>query len=373
MESTGWSYVFEPPEGEPRPMPVLERLAAEGWLLAAHRSTANTSPRALFSIFSGLYPTFTSEIRETRPDCVLPGLPGYLPDHADRFLYTPGRMQSFFPLSFLRSSGMTELWGYENIDATGFSRGKANGLNEHDVARAFIARLEGAREPFLAVYTSYVPHYQYRDYGPDNRIFADTASPFARYRNNLRLLDEVVGDILGALAAAGRLERTAVLLAGDHGEAFGQRPGNVTHARRSYEENLRVPAIFWQPAIFAPRRIEEPTSPVDLLPTLLEGLGVPYDPAEMQGESLWRPVTRGFVFAVGNEETITYWDRDGIKVQASLTADRCWAYDLAWDPGERKRLRCEDHAEQARALLSFREWHDGAQRERNALLLEARR
>ena len=151
-------------------------------------------------------------------------------------------------------------------------------------------------------------------------------------------------------------------MVGDHGQAFGQhRPDNFMHYRYSYNENLEAPAVLYQPALFRPKTFRCHNPDVDLLPTLLDALKVPYDPALLDGESLFQnELRRKYLFFYGYEESISCLDTDQIKVQYSLKKERCWAFDLKtrtrkrqipwtvlhtdpnWSPSQlRHRSRCE--------------------------------
>jgi arylsulfatase A-like enzyme len=116
----------------------------------------------------------------------------------------------------------------------------------------------------------------------------DDGRAISRYYNNLNLLDHMIKHIYDHLQKQGLLERTILVIVGDHGQAFGQHhPDNYMHHRYSYNENLETPAIIYQPALFSPKAFEIPTSHVDILPTLLDAMRIPYDPLLFDGESLF--------------------------------------------------------------------------------------
>jgi arylsulfatase A-like enzyme len=134
----------------------------------------------------------------------------------------------------------------------------------------------------------------------------------------------------------------------------------------SFNENLRTPAILYQPRLFPPRVISAPTSHVDIVPTLLDALGTPYDPALLQGESLLQnEFRRRYIFAYGNEDTVTSVSAAELKLQISLRDGSCWAFDLKSDPEERRRLGCQHYPEQQQALLAYRRNQQSALRRYN--------
>lgn len=366
MESAGAEYVFDTSRGNPIPMPFLQKLARTGWQLKQHRSVANSSHRGLFSLFSGLYPRLDRRLFCLRADVSVPSLATFLGEGYDRFLMTPGRLETFFPRAFFARSGLSDLAGYSDLEMVGGGH-QINARHEIGVVDRFLERLGKAKRPFFAVYYSFVPHFDYHDYGPETRILPDQGDILHRYFNNLRLLDTQIARIVARLEALGQADRTLLLLTGDHGEAFNQHPNNITHSRYSFEENLRVPAILVLPGRLQPREIAQPTSHVDLLPTVLDLVGVPYEPGLLQGESLLRgPPRRRYLFAAGNEDTYSAISVQGIKLQVSLRRDACWAFDLRADPQERTPLDCAAYPEQLEALQVMRGHQAQALRTYNA-------
>jgi arylsulfatase len=92
------------------------------------------------------------------------------------------------------------------------------------------------------------------------------------YDGALRYQDAELGRLLRWLRDAGRLDRTAILLLGDHGEGLCQH-GEPAHGS-SWNEQLHAPLLMKVPGA-APRRVAAPVSLVDAMPTFLARLRVP--------------------------------------------------------------------------------------------------
>ena len=366
MESVGTRYIFDADHGIEMPMPFLHRITKEGWYLKRHYTTSNVSTKAVFSLLSGRYDFFGRQNFGLRSDAGIPSLHNFLPNSYDSFLVTPSSLSWYFPVSFVKNSGLTEMHHYENlkfeIKETYHSLGHYIARDEIETVEFFIQRLNQAREPFLGIYISFAAHFPYFDYGPGYRIMEDDGRLISRYYNNLNLLDQMIKRIYDHLQARGQLERTIFVIVGDHGQAFGQHhPDNYMHYRYSYNENLETPAIIYQPALFKPKAFELPTSHVDLLPTLLDAMRIAYDPAFFDGESLFHNRLRGKnIFFYGLEESISLLDVDQIKVQYSLKKNSCWAFDLKVDPDERNPLNCSSYQPQLEALRDFTGSHDSS-------------
>jgi hypothetical protein len=379
MESVGSRYIFDTEYGNPMPMPFLHRLSQGGWHLKRHFTTSNLSTKALFSLMSGLYDFFNQESFGLRPEATVPSIFRFMPPDYDTFLVTPAPVSWFFPGHFVRNTGPGEIHSYENLNLKAreerdASLGRYVSRDEVQTVDFFLQRLSKAREPFMGVYISFVAHFPYFDYGPDYGIRENDGRLISRYYNNLNLLDQMIKRIYDRLEEEGKLDRTIFVIVGDHGQAFGQHhPDNFMHFRYSYNENLECPAILYQPALFKAKTFDFPTSHVDLAPTLLDAMGIPYAPALFDGESLFQNrLRRKYLFFYGHEGTLSSLDSDLIKVQYALKRDRCWAFDLKADPEEAVSLSCSAYGPQFGALRKFALRHDSTLVDYNDSVREGR-
>jgi choline-sulfatase len=107
------------------------------------------------------------------------------------------------------------------------------------------------------------------------------------YYGMISYVDDKIGRLMATLEACGLAEDTIVVFTADHGEMLGER--GMWYKQSFFEPSVRVPLVVRLPGRQAARRVAEPVSLVDLLPTLLEWAGggvVPADP--LAGESLAR-------------------------------------------------------------------------------------
>ncbi len=380
MESTGFDLALRSlgsaaiQRSDDVAMPFVRSLSSQGLFLSNHYSSGNSSPRGIFSLLSGLYVLPEVAIFDVRKDNHLPSLVSYLGPRYRRFLVTPGSLDWYFPQGFLSHSGFSELWGYHALpvrkNAPG---GRAHARDEAESVSFFLRRLDeqlATGAPVLSVYYSFVAHWPYPDYGPTTHVTHPTR-PQNAYCNNLRYLDQQIERIYKHLQERGVLDDTIVVLAGDHGEAFGQHAHNYTHSRMSYNENVRTPALLLNKQLFPARVVTAPTSHVDIVPTLLDALAIPHDPSRLQGESLFsQRFRRKYIFFYGNEDTLSSVSADEMKLQISLRDASCWAFNLKTDPDERHRLSCSSQAalkEQQQALLLYRRHQQTALRRFNQL------
>jgi arylsulfatase A-like enzyme len=118
-----------------------------------------------------------------------------------------------------------------------------------------------------------------RELSPDDRNRMVEA-----YDAEIRFLDDQLGVLFRSLEAWGLLDRTLVVITGDHGESFGEH-FDLGHGNNVYETEVRIPLIMRYPGQQAGRRVNRIVHLVDIFPTLLEALGIEPPPGQ-QGDGL---------------------------------------------------------------------------------------
>lgn len=103
------------------------------------------------------------------------------------------------------------------------------------------------------------------------------------YDREIRHVDVELERLFEALDAGGWLDDAIVVITSDHGEAFGEH-GTFGHGSDVFEESVHVPLVMLGPGVPVATRIAEPVGLIDLMPTLLELLGIP-PPRDIMGRS----------------------------------------------------------------------------------------
>ena len=128
---------------------------------------------------------------------------------------------------------------------------------------------------------------------------------------------------------------------GDHGQAFGQHPGNFGHTLFLYEENVRIPFVVAAPgAIVGPVRVGGLTSQVDMAPTVLDLLGVPA-PTDYQGLSRLGGRRPAVFFFTDSSLAFVGLREENLKYIYEIETGRQKLFDLTSDPGETLNLAGE--------------------------------
>jgi len=157
-----------------------------------------------------------------------------------------------------------------------------------EVTRAALQWLKahGRQKPFLCFVHYFDPHDPYDPPPP----FSD-GYPGSPYDGEIAYTDAQIGALLTGIMELELNDRTLVVLTGDHGEGLGEH-SERTHGFFLYDSTVLVPLIFhFPPAIPAGSAFASQIRTVDVMPTILELVGLPV-PETAQGTSL-APALRG--------------------------------------------------------------------------------
>ena len=126
-------------------------------------------------------------------------------------------------------------------------------------------------------------HYRRRGIG-DQELATEAGwrRLIANYWGLVSQVDTAVGRILAALEASGLAGETIVVFTSDHGDMMGSH--RLLAKTLMFEEAVTVPLLIRAPGL-VPRREPCAVSQIDLVPTLLDLMGVPI-PEALQGQSL---------------------------------------------------------------------------------------
>jgi phosphoglycerol transferase MdoB-like AlkP superfamily enzyme len=166
----------------------------------------------------------------------------------------------------------------------------------------------------------------------------DTAAK-NRYLNAIREADTQLGRLFTALRELNLDQNTAVLITGDHGEAFGGIHDSHFHGLNLYEEDIHVPMILWSPALFTHETHSSVVGGhIDIGPTILDLLGMGM-PAGEQGQSLFRANPDQRVYFFQNKSYLLFGVRSGPwKYIYNSVTGKEQLFNLQHDPGETTNL-----------------------------------
>jgi choline-sulfatase len=364
------------PDNSPR---IDAQLAAGITFDNAMSQRASTWP-SLASVLTGLYPSGhgVNENGYGFPDD-LPTLP--------KLLHAAGYQTG----AFLSNMCQANHQGWDSFACSGGQDGKdirralewARGVDPH---RPFFlwVHLFGAHPPYYNggdAGEAMDPGYQ-GPLGPRKKLLdpvmttpiplsaRDVQHLDALYDAAVQGSDRISGALLAGMKGAGRLDRTVVLFAADHGEELYQHNRYLYHSCSVYQTTLHVPLGLSAPGVIpAGARVPQIVELIDVLPTLLDLLGVP-KPAEQHGKSLLPYLERPQggrrslpAFSEYGSSTIHTVLQDNWKLVHNPDAispvcipdappnhypiAREELYDLSRDPGERRNLAAREPAKVA--------------------------
>ncbi|MEE8524702.1 MAG: sulfatase-like hydrolase/transferase [Thermoanaerobaculia bacterium] len=323
--------------------PHLDALAARGLRFEQAATVMPLTLPAHSSLMTGTYPAHHG-VRDNG------GF--YLGDEARtlaEILHDAGYRTGGFVSAFVLDSRWGIAQGFEHFfddfdltefdDAMGMDAIQRPGSVVVDQALGWLAN-EGPG-PFFAWLHLYDPHTPYEAPEPYRSRFPATRS--GAYDAEIAWTDSQVGRLLDALAAAGRLDDTLVVVAGDHGEMLGEH-GELTHGFFIYDAAMHIPLIVAGPGIPV-AEIADQVRIIDVLPTVLARLGL-QAPDAVQGVDLLPLAAGERLHLVAYSESwfprYHYGWSELSSIQDGryklIKAPRRELYDLTADPGEQVNL-----------------------------------
>lgn len=208
-----------------------------------------------------------------------------------------------------------------------------------DAAMPWLEANAGNR--FFAWMHFYDPHTPYAPPEPYKSHFANRA-----YLGEVAYVDAQIARVTNWLNSRKLLDRTIVIITGDHGESLGEH-GEGTHGLFVYDATMRVPFVMKTPySATRGRKVSQVVRHHDIVPTVLELLGMPAAEG-LDGRSL-----APFLAGGRTEELDAYseslyarhhygWsDLKALRAGRFkyIEAPKPELYDLDQDPGERENL-----------------------------------
>jgi arylsulfatase A-like enzyme/Tfp pilus assembly protein PilF len=326
--------------------PTLDRLGREGVVFEHTMATAPLTAPAHASIFTGRNP----------PEHGLRDNGGFFLSPRQLTLATMLKQRGFRTGAVVAAFVLDGKWGlnqgfetyvdrFDLPESRGFSPGEVQrpGNEVVDLAMPWFEKVKAQR--FFAWLHFYDPHSPYEPPEPFKTRYAEHP-----YLGEIAFMDSQIARVVGFLEQNGLLDKTIVAVIGDHGESLNQH-AEGTHGFFVYESTTRVPFIIRAPFDrLRGRRVADPVRSVDVMPTVLDLLGIAA-PKAIAGVSLTPLMTgaRSTMDLEGYAEALyplhhfgwselRAWRAGRYKV---IDAPRPELYDLERDPHETTDLYAE--------------------------------
>lgn len=326
--------------------PNLDRLAAEGVRFANVYAQVPLTLPSHCSIMTGTYPP-DHRVRNNGSYSLGPDLPTLA-----GLLRAKGYRTAAFVASFTLDSRFGLARGFDlyddNVQGEEVLKSFRSERDAGAVLAALAPWLQGNRgERFFGWAHFYDPHLPYAPPPP-----FDVEYRGRKYDGEIAYVDHVIGRLLELLKEKGLLDRTLIVVAGDHGEALGEKK-EIDHGLFLYDGTLKVPLIVrlgkdLPAGIVVPSRVRL----IDIMPTVLDILGMPVPPG-VRGISLL-PQIRGkkkddlpsYIETNYPRENYGWSELRGLVdgPWKYILAPTPELYDLAKDPGEEKNVASTEPA-----------------------------
>jgi arylsulfatase A-like enzyme len=217
------------------------------------------------------------------------------------------------------SSAKTAVRRQRRMDVPGFWIGhdyldfERSAAEVTDRALSWLRERRGER---WFLFTHYFdPHWPYE---PESTLAEEFSDP---YDAEITYADRHLERLLDAVASMPG--RTLVIFTADHGEGLGDH-GERLHNRYVYNSTLQIPLVVSLPGLTRGKAVEGAVGQVDLLPTMLELLGIAI-PSALPGRSLVPVLAHGGVVEARPlyaESLVWSLERPmGIEVRALIDGD----------------------------------------------------
>ena len=280
--------------------PRLDHLARESLVFRRGYVTSSLCCPSLASLITGKYP-HQHKITSNDP-------PG---GQKDKETFATGRetMARFMDAQptlprLLTGAGYLTLqtgkWWQGDFTHGGFTHGMTKGQRHGDagldIGRKtmqpiddFVAEAKSKDKPFFVWYAPMLPHTPHT---PPERLFdkyksLTKSAHVARYWAMCEFFDETCGQLLDHLEEQKLADNTIVIYVTDNG--WIQDPDKPQYAAKSkqsqYDGGLRTPIMVRWPSKIVPKMSDTPISSLDILPTVLDAVGLKR-PADLPGLNL---------------------------------------------------------------------------------------
>jgi arylsulfatase A-like enzyme len=177
------------------------------------------------------------------------------------------------------------------------------------------------------------------------------------YDDEIAFFDEQFAELLKGIRAAGLMDDSILVLVADHGEEFLEH-GDIKHCRNVFDTSLHVPLLVKIPGVAA-KTVTRPVQSVDLVPTLLDYLGLGAGGAAFEGRSL-RPEIEGRAapdeLQFGLIGSLRSASDGRFKLIEDLAGGTPKLFDLKADPGETKDVLAHERRAYAHLRDALTGW-----------------
>ena len=344
--------------------PFLDYLALKGVRFDSHFAQTSWTKSSMASLWTGLYPARSGIHRSTD------GLPEEARLPTEIF-----QDAGFVTMGIYRNGWVAPNFGFDQgfdiyqsplvnqMPDTLMPNVRAGRIAGTDIDSIFSAVdfLRTHQDQRFLMYIHMMDLHQYVS-DQESAIFGNTYKD--SYDNSIRWVDRQIQTLVGELERLGLRNKTLIVIASDHGEAFGEH-GSEGHAKDIHAEVITTPWIMSFPFQLDDQVVYDTSANVDLWPTILDLFGLEGMPG-IDGRSRVGELsgTNGSENAASERFAFAHFDKNWSSVTkepdpfVSVRDDRyrlirdkekARLYDLEEDSGEQRDI--SDREPKVRAKL----------------------
>jgi lipoteichoic acid synthase len=335
--------------------PFLADLAERSLVAENAYTVVPHTSKALTASSCGYVPPLDTKLTESEP-AGLPStcLPGLLRDHGYRTAFFQSAVGEFERRpDLIRNLGYDEFFPVEAFPTAGFGRANYFGWEDDimlEPSRDWLR--DQGDEPFLMTYLTVTGHHDYRL--PDTFALEHLSDDeeLNNYLNGARYVDRFVSQVFAMLAEEGHADDTVVVVMADHGEGFGEH-GLRQHDNTIYDEGIKVPYLVYDPSDLSGRSVQRPVTTMSVPATIAESLGFRLTGGLTREESLYAASSGHPVRVACQSDNRCLAEIDGSTKYVHHFGNRPdEVFDLAADPEERHNLIADIDPERLKAMRS---------------------
>jgi arylsulfatase A-like enzyme len=331
--------------------PNIDYLAKRGIVFNNAYSTASHSDYAQTSFLSSRY-AFTNNYRNFfDKDYPREFIWDILKDYDYNQAYISSQNDHWANMINYYNTTNLDLYSYSLTDEN-WDYGSGNARKDYDekTINKSIDWISKNENPFFLYINLQATHHPY-SYPENNSLFkpdnvsssttyfnideSDYNASINAYDNSIVYVDKQIGVLLEYLRDDRKiLGKTVVVITSDHGQIFERRHGNIRHGFGVYNEEVRIPLIFYIPHK-PPRTINEKVRHLDVIPTMLDIANFPQS-KEFQGKPMIE--NQDIFLTAQNQNFKLGLVKDDIKYMIDGFNYIPEVYNLTQDPYEQNNL-----------------------------------
>ena len=256
--------------------PHFDRLASKGILFSDFYANSVRTSRSVVASLFGVPSDVDASEQAVRVDFPFVGIPHLIKNKGYRSTYIHNGPIHFENQDlFFKNHGYQTVLGQEDIlKEFKTAHSTSWGLPDEYLMRYSVDFLKKHEDQphFITLFTITNHHpWKLPQKSPSLTFPSHLHPTYRKYLNTFYYSDAALGLFIDLLRKSGLIEKTLLLILGDHGYPMGEHKNNFVEQRFLYEENIRIPfLIYGEGRIKTPKVISQPASQLDLVPTIMD-------------------------------------------------------------------------------------------------------